>query len=173
MVIFPEKIGGKYWCYHRPVGRTNIRKLAIVSGQSPDLLHWGQHQHVLHCQNSGWYSGRIGAGTPPVRTRAGWLTLFHGVEYCGPKDKTGTYRAGAMLTDLNDPNQILAVSQDPFFEPELDFEKHGFVNNVVFPTGAIVDEEDPDTLLVYYGAADSCVAVTAFSIEEILQSLGH
>ncbi len=173
VVFFPEKINGFYTCFHRPVGRINIRKLSINTAVSPDMLCWGRHVHTLHCADSGWYGGRIGAGTPPVKTEHGWLSIFHGVEYMSPTDKTGTYTAGALLTALDEPGRVLAVSEEPFFRPETDFELGGYVKNVVFPTGILRDLDDPDRLNVYYGCADSCVAVASFSQRDILASLGY
>lgn len=172
VVIYPEKINGDFCCHHRPVGRINIRKVSINTAFSPDGLCWGKHVNTLHCSESGWYGGRIGAGTPPVRTDVGWLSIFHGVEYADSNDKTGRYTGGAILTALDDPSRAIAVSKEPFFVPETDFEKGGYVNNVVFPTGMVRDLDDPDKLNVFYGCADSCVAVTAFSQKEILASIG-
>jgi predicted GH43/DUF377 family glycosyl hydrolase len=172
VVLYPEKMNGNFYCHHRPVGRINIRKVSINSAVSPDALCWGKHVNTLHCSESGWYGGRIGAGTPPVRTDVGWLSIFHGVEYANSTDKTGRYTGGALLTALDDPSKAIGVSKEPFFVPETDFEKGGYVNNVVFPTGMVRDQNDPDKLNVFYGCADSCVAVTAFSQKAILESIG-
>jgi len=171
-VLFPEKVAGSYRMYHRPVGAIGIRDLAILTATSPDLLHWGGHAYVLGSSaDPGWYSRRIGAGTPPVRTGEGWLSIFHGVELRGPGDKIGVYTAGAMLTALEEPAKVIALSEEPFFKAEEEFEVSGYVRDVVFPTGIVRDLEDPDRLHVYYGCADSCVAVTTFSEREILSSL--
>lgn len=172
VVLFPEKIGGNYWAFHRPVGHMDISKLAIVSANSPDLLRWGDHRLVLSSSDDpGWYSARIGAGPPPIKTKEGWLTIFHGVRLQFPGDPIGEYTAGAMLTDLEDPGRIIKLSRDPFLKAEADYELAGYVNNLVFPTGIVTDLEDEDTMHVYYGCADSCVAVATFSIREILESL--
>jgi predicted GH43/DUF377 family glycosyl hydrolase len=170
VVLFPERIGGRVHCHHRPVGAINIRKLAITAGSSPDLIDWGRHHRVLGCEATGWRSSRIGAGTPPIKTEAGWLSIIHGVEKLGD-DAVGTYTAGAMLNPLDNPSRVLAVSQKAFFKSENDYEIDGYVKNVVFPTGAVRDLEDPDRLHVYYGCADSVVAVATYSIEAILKSL--
>lgn len=171
VVLFPGKIGGRYWCFHRPVGRINIRKLAIIAASSPDLLDWGHHEYVLGCSKEGWYSSRIGAGTPPLRTNEGWLSIFHGVRRQYPDDPVGGYSAGAMLNALNEPARIVGISEQPFFRAEEDYELSGYVKNVVFPTGWVRDLEDDDKIHVYYGCADSCVAAATFSIAEILASL--
>ncbi|MBN1809041.1 MAG: glycosylase [Planctomycetes bacterium] len=171
VVLFPEKQNGRFRCYHRPVGRINIRSLSIMEASSPDALDWGHHHYVLGCAPGTWYSGRMGAGTPPVRTRAGWLSIFHGVRYAGPSDPIGTYAAGALLCHIDRPWEPVAVSAEPFLVPTEDYEKTGYVNNVVFPTGAVRDIENPDLLHVYCGCADTAVSVVTFSIDEILSSL--
>ncbi len=170
VVIFPERIDGRYYCFHRPVGHINIRKLSIMLASSPDLHDWGRHQYILGCDRD-WYGGRIGAGTPPIRTDSGWLSIFHGVQYKAETDVTGTYTAGAMLNDLDQPQKLIAASAEPFFRPEVDYEVEGYVKNVVFPTGIVRDLDDPDRLHVYYGCADTCVAVATFSEQQILNSL--
>ncbi len=171
VVLFPEKFGGRYCAFHRPVGHINIRPLAILSASSADLLDWGRHKFVLGCRPGGWYSERIGAGTPPLRTDEGWLSIFHGVRKRAPGDAIGEYTAGAMLTALDEPDRVVALSEEPFFRAEEDYEVSGYVKEVVFPTGAVRDAGDADRLHVYYGCADSCVAVVTFSIGEILASL--
>ena len=172
VVLFPERVRGVYWALHRPVGHIDIRPLAILAASSPDLIHWGGHAFVLGCAESpGWYSKRIGAGTPPVKTPEGWLSIFHGVRERHAGDPIGEYSSGAMLTALDEPARLVAFSEEPFFRAEEDYESEGYVKNVVFPTGAVRDLEDPDRLHVYYGCADSRVAVATFSIEEILASL--
>ncbi|MHC5054641.1 MAG: glycoside hydrolase family 130 protein, partial [Planctomycetota bacterium] len=172
VVIFPEKIAGAYHALHRPVENINIRPLAIMAAESPDLAHWGRHRYVLGCApEPGWYSRRIGAGPPPVRTDEGWLTIFHGVRQRHPGDPIGEYSAGALLTALDEPWRPVAVSAEPFLFPEEEWEVSGYVGNVVFPTGAAADLEDPDRLHVYYGCADSCVAVATFSTREIVAHL--
>lgn len=172
VVLFPEKVGGRYFAFHRPVGRIGISNLAIVSADSPDLICWGNHRLVLgSSKNAGWYSKRIGAGPPPVKTDKGWLTIFHGVREQFSDDPIGEYTAGAVLTALDDPSRIIKVSREPFFKAEAEYEVSGYVNNVVFPTGVVKDLHDDDKIHVYYGCADSCVAVATFSIEKILESL--
>ena len=176
VVLFPEKMQGVYWALHRPVGHIHIRPLAILAASSPDLVHWGAHSYVLGCSAEpggppGWYSKRIGAGTPPVKTSEGWLSIFHGVRERHPGDPIGEYTGGAMLTALDEPAKLLALSEEPFFRAEEEYEVSGYVKNVVFPTGAVTDLEDPDRLHVYYGCADSCVAAATFSMGEILASL--
>ena len=172
VVLFPEKVDGEYFAFHRPVGRIGISDLAIVGASSPDMVHWGNHELVLGCaREPGWYHARIGAGTPPIRTEKGWLSIFHGVAKTSPDDPIGEYTAGALLTALDEPTRLLAASKQPFFRAEADYELTGYVNSVVFPTGMVRDLNDEDKVLVYYGCADSCIAVCVFSVSDILSSL--
>ncbi len=172
VVLFPEMVNGQYHAIHRPVGRINIRPLAMAAASSPDLIHWGVHRHVLGCRDDGgWYSTRIGAGPPPVKTPDGWLCLFHGVRKRFPDDPVGEYTCGALLTALEDPARPIAVSAEPFFRAEEQYEVSGYVDHVVFPTGIVTDLDNPDRLNVYYGCADSRVGVVTFSLAEILASL--
>lgn len=173
VVLFPERINGVYHAYHRPVGHINIRKTAILAAESPDLIHWGRHRYILGCATSpdSWYASRIGAGPPPVKTEKGWLSIFHGVRHRSPDDPVGEYTAGAMLTALDEPWRLIGLADQPFFRAETEFERAGYVKEVVFPTGIVRDLNDPDRLLIFYGCADSCVAVAAFSQTDILQTL--
>jgi predicted GH43/DUF377 family glycosyl hydrolase len=172
VVIFPEKTDGAWTAFHRPVENINIRPLAIMAAESPDLVHWGRHRWVMGCApKPGWYSRRIGAGPPPVRTSEGWLTIFHGVRERHKGDPTGAYSAGAILTAFDEPWRPVAVSEEPFMFPEEEWEVSGYVGDVVFPTGIVADLDDPDRLHVYYGCADSCVAVATFSTRDILAHL--
>lgn len=173
VVLFPEKIGGRYYAFHRPAGHIDIRKLAILMASSPNLIDWGEHRFILGSQEEpgGWYSGKVGAGTPPVKTEEGWLSIFHGVRYRGAADPIGVYTAGAMLSALDEPERIVGISREPFFRAQEDYEVSGYVKDVVFPTGIVRDFEDEDKVHVFYGCADSSVAVTTFSVSEILASL--
>jgi len=134
---------------------------------SPDLIHWGCHAHLLRgCQS--WESGRIGPGAPPLRTPEGWLEIYHGNKNPRHPGEVGVYSGGALLFDLENPRRVLKRSAGPLFEPTRDYEMHGFVPGVVFPTGVVETEE---TLLVYYGAADTCTAVVEFSRKDVMGTL--
>jgi predicted GH43/DUF377 family glycosyl hydrolase len=133
---------------------------------SPDLTHWGKNEHFLGSSDR-WDVGRIGAGTPPLRTNRGWLEIYHGNSRREEDKGIGAYSAGVVLMDAHEPRRIIGVSGQ-MFVPETDYERNGFVPNVVFPTGIV---EQGEKLLVYYGAADTCTAVVEFSLEEMLALL--
>ena len=109
-----------------------------------------------------WDSQKVGLSSTPIKTKAGWLLLYHGVS------DDSVYRIGAVLLDLKDPSNVLSRTTDYLFEPVLSYEKMGQVNNVVFPCGASLRG---DTLYMFYGAGDSLVDVASISMEKLLESL--
>ncbi len=161
VLIFPEKINGKYYALHRPVPKS-VGNPEIWLSESPDLLHWGNHQHLMGLRENKWDDARIGGGAVPIKTEQGWLELYHGAtadhKYC----------MGAVLLDLNDPSKILARSERPILEPEAQYEVEGFFGNVVFSCGALVKG---DVVKMYYGVADTSMACAELSLQEILESL--
>ncbi len=166
VVLFPEKIAGQYYAFHRPNAATPFTKPEMWLASSPDLIHWGKHEPFLGGSET-WDIGRVGAGTPPILTAKGWLEIYHGNSRRQEDAGIGTYSGGVLLLDSQDPRRILGAAGQ-IFVPETDYEREGFVPNVVFPTGII---EQGETVLVYYGAADTCAAVVEFSLREITELL--
>ena len=170
-VLFPEKVGGRYVLLHRPtswVGRTyGLDRAGIWLAFSDDLLNWDygtgpQYLLLSPREDVAWEAAKIGAGPPPVRTPAGWLMIYHGV------DTRHVYRVGAALLDLADPRKVLARTDEFLMEPELPWEKVGVIPNVVFPTAAVLRGSE---LLVYYGAADRVVGLATARVDELLDFL--
>ena len=170
-VIFPEKIKGKYVALHRPEGFFEFSKPSIWISYSPDLIYWGKEKSIMQPRKNSWESKRIGAGAVPIKTKEGWLEIYHGVHSVNEKK---IYNAGAVLLDLKNPEKILARSpkKKPLFHPTKKYEKKGFINNVVFPTAAIPSLSGKN-LLIYYGAADSSIAVKKMPIKKILNSMKY
>ena len=110
-----------------------------------------------------WESSKVGITAPPIKTKKGWLLLYHGVS-----KSHNTYRIGAALLDLKDPAIVLARSTDPIFEPEEEYEKVGIINNVVFPCGMVLKDK---LLYIYYGGGDRVVGVASMEIDIILNAL--
>jgi predicted GH43/DUF377 family glycosyl hydrolase len=164
VVLFPEPIDGEYVALHRPLGGTPFTQPEIWLARSGDMIHWGRHE-ILLGSVSGWDAGRVGAGAPPIRSPDGWLEIYHGSAKPAGNSSVGTYAAAALLLDLDEPHRIVRMSTEPILVPETDFEQDGFVPGVVFPTGVV---ERGDTLLVYYGAADTVCAVVELSKAEVL-----
>jgi predicted GH43/DUF377 family glycosyl hydrolase len=163
VLIFPEKVNGKYFALHRPTLRS-IGSPEIWIAESDNLLHWGNHKHLIGLREDMWDGGRIGGGAVPFRTDKGWLELYHGAT------KEHRYCMGAVLLDLNDPTKVIARSDSPILEPEAGYEKNGFFGDVVFSCGALVEG---DVVKMYYGVADTSMACAELSLQEILDSLNY
>jgi beta-1,2-mannobiose phosphorylase / 1,2-beta-oligomannan phosphorylase len=158
VVIFPQKVDGLYTCYHRPMPG-EFGKYSIWKATSPDLMRWGDHRLVLEGSTTGWDSGRVGGGAPPIWTEAGWLSIYHAA------DRQHRYCLGAFLTALDNPAQVVARSTLPIFEPQTKYETSGFFPNVVFTCGISVSG---DLLRLYYGASDETIALAEASVKEIV-----
>ena len=167
VVLFPERIDGRYVALHRPNAATPFCRPEMWVARSSDLVHWGGHE-CLHGGGAEWETGRVGAGTPPLWTDLGWLEIYHGNRQPTKPGEVGTYATGVLLLDLNNPAKVLGRSAGSIFEPTAEYERHGFVPDVVFPTGIF---EAGDSFLVYYGAADCCTAVVEFSRDELISTL--
>ncbi len=167
VVLFPERIDGQYVALHRPNAATPFCRPEMWVARSPDLIHWGGHE-CLHKGGAEWETGRVGAGTPPVRTAGGWLEIYHGNRQPTHPGEVGAYATGVLLLDATNPAKVLRRTDGSVFEPTADFERRGFVPDVVFPTGII---EAEDSFLMYYGAADCCTAVVEFARDEVMETL--
>lgn len=163
VTIFPEKINGRYVCYHRPIA-SFFGRADMWMATSPDLIRWGDHRFVLGPRHGEWDALRIGGGAVPFRTEKGWLEIYHAA------DATQRYCLGAFLADLDDPGRVLGAGTSPILAPDAPYEREGFFGNVVFTCGCIVE---PDRrVIVYYGAADECIAAAETSIDELLAAVG-
>ena len=177
MVLFPEKIGGYYVRLERPfpVYSRGRDRFDIWMSKSPELKFWGESSLVLGVEHVPYANDKIGPAAPPVKTKYGWLTLFHTVD----KETEGRgqtewefwwnkrYCAGIMLLDLNDPSKVIGMSKLPLIAPELPFESdEGFRQNVIFPGGMIL--EDDGEVKIYYGAADTVECVATATLDDLL-----
>lgn len=161
--LFPEKIGGWYVKLDRPTLDVDRGHSHIWVSYSPDLIHWGRYRHLF--EGKRWAFTKIGP-TPPMRTSAGWLEIFHGViQSCAGL----RYSLGAMLLDLEDPERVLGFTRSPILRPDAPYEYAGRVPNVVFAAGFIADEAK-DEVRVYYGAADTCVCLATGSLSELVDA---
>ena len=160
-VLFPRKIGGRYLMLHRP---TSGPLENIWISESDDLLHWGNPRCVLEeADQPGWDSGKVGAGPPPLEVHDGWFLIFHGVMQV--RD-SWEYRFGLALLDKEDPSKMLRRWPEWVFGPQEPYEMRGDNPGVVFPTGLVIKD---DKILVYYGAADTSVALATAKIEMLRQ----
>jgi len=163
--LFPHRIGGYWALIHRPVSYLGGH---IWISYSPDLRHWGSHKLMLEARHGGWWdANKIGLSSPPIETPQGWLVIYHGVRQTAAGS---LYRLGLALFDLHTPESCLKRSDEWIFGPEEPYEQHGDVGYVVFPCGATV-APDGDTIHLYYGAADTSIALATGSVRTLLEWL--
>lgn len=164
-VLLPHRIDGNWALIHRPVSSIGAD---IWISYSSDLRQWGNHKLMLKARKGGWWdANKIGLSPPPIKTAKGWLVIYHGVR----QNAAGAiYRLGLALFDLHAPEICLKRSDEWFFGPEEPYEQRGDVDNVVFPCGYTV-APDGDTIQMYYGAADTSIALATGSINAILEWL--
>ncbi len=163
--LLPHKIGGLWALIHRPM--TPLGAHMWIS-YSPDLRHWGSHKIMLTARRGAWWdANKIGLSSPPIETPRGWLALYHGAR----QTASGClYRLGLALFDLKKPDKCLLRGDSWIFGPETDYERGGDVHDVVFPCGYTMGA-DGDTMNIYYGAADSCIALAHASVRSLLHWL--
>ena len=161
--VFPRLINGKYWMLHRPA--LGAMEHIWVS-ESNDLVHWGRPWCIIEERGGPWWDGeKVGNGPPPIETPEGWLVIFHGVKQTshGP-----IYRVGLALLDLDNPHKVIRRLPRWILGPKAPYEVEGFVPEVVFPTGTI---QKGDELWLYYGAADTRVALATAKTQTLIDSL--
>lgn len=165
--LLPRRIGGRWVLVHRPV---NPHAAHIWLSYSSDLHEWGSHKLILKARLGGWWdANKIGLSPPLIETPQGWLMIYHGVK----QNASGAiYRLGLALFDLEDPERCLQRGDEWVFSPEAPYEMHGDVDKVAFPCGYTV-ASDGDTLRLYYGAADTSIAVATGSIQAMLKWLNE
>ncbi len=164
-VLFPRKINGKYYLLSRPSDTGHTPFGDIYISESPDLIYWGKHKHVMGKGGHGWWQGtKIGAGPIPIETTEGWLLFYHGVSNtCNGF----VYSFGAVILDLENPNKVLYRTRDYLLTPEKDYETTGFVPNVVFPCANLYDAKT-GRIAIYYGAADTYTAIAFAQVNELI-----
>ena len=165
-VLFPRKINGKYMLLSRPSDTGHTPFGDIFISESPDMVYWGNHKHVMSKGGQGWWQGtKIGAGPVPVETTEGWLLFYHGV--------SGTcngfvYSFGAVILDINEPSKVLYRTRDYLLTPEKSYETTGFVPNVLFPCANLYDAET-GRIAIYYGAADTYTSIAFCQVDELIK----
>ena len=161
--LFPKTIKGYYALINRPIVED---RADIWVSFSKDLNFWGKDRALILARDRTWDSNRVGLGPPPIETPEGWLIIYHGAR----NTASGTiYRVGLALLDL-ETLEVICRSVDWVFGPKESYERVGDVDDVVFPCGAVLDNKTNE-LLVYYGAADSVVALAIANLNDILTYL--
>ncbi len=162
--IFPEKVKDpatgeeKYLIIHRICNNIDTD---LTPNLEFDGKTWIRHYRWITTRQGCWDSVKIGLAAPPIKTKEGWILLYHGV------DEESIYRVGAILLDHKNPLEVISRTDEPIFEPEETYEKIGLVNNVVFPCGAVTIG---DKIFMYYGGADSVTGVATMEVEKLLRT---
>jgi beta-1,4-mannooligosaccharide/beta-1,4-mannosyl-N-acetylglucosamine phosphorylase len=163
-VLFPRKIGGKFAMLSRPSDTGHTPFGDIFYSESPDMIHWGHHRHVMS-PAGGWQATKVGAGPTPVETSEGWLLIYHGVlTSCNGF----VYSMGAALLDLDTPWQVRYRTRPYLLNPREVYECVGDVPNVVFPCAALVDPPS-GRVVIYYGGADTVTGLAFARFDELLE----
>ena len=160
--LLPRRVEGMFALVHRPIADSGAH---VWISYSPDLRSWGGHRMMLQARRGSWWdANKVGLSPPLIETERGWLMLYHGVRHTAAGC---LYRIGVALFDLERPELLLQRGDEWIFGPEEPYEITGDVGYVTFPCGTTV-APDGDTLHMYYGAADTCIAMATGSIREIL-----
>jgi predicted GH43/DUF377 family glycosyl hydrolase len=164
-VLLPHRINGNWALIHRPVNPLGAH---MWISYSSNLRQWGSHKLMLEARLGAWWdANKIGLASPPIETAKGWLVIYHGVR----QNAAGSiYRLGVALFDLHAPEICLKRGDEWIFGPEEPYERRGDVDNVVFPCGYTI-APDGDTIHLYYGAADTSIALATGSVYAILEWL--
>jgi len=166
-VLFPKKINGNFAMLSRPSDRGHTPFGEIFYSESPDMCFWGKHRHVMSSGNLWWEGVKIGSGAVPIETSEGWLLFYHGVRSsCNGL----VYSMGAALLDLDRPWHVRSRIAGPILMPEMDYETVGSVPNVVFPC-AVLHDEPTGKIAIYYGAADTHIALAFTYRDELMAEL--
>jgi beta-1,2-mannobiose phosphorylase / 1,2-beta-oligomannan phosphorylase len=160
--LFPEKINGKYYIFHRLENEIDL--CAIDDLEFKGKNKYLEENNWLKPRKGWWDYRKVGAATPPIKTKEGWILLYHGIA------EDHSYSVGAALLDLNDPTIVLARTGEPIFKPETNYEKSGDVPNVVFPCGAIVKDKK---IFLYYGGGDLVTGVATLEVDQLLEKLKY
>lgn len=177
MVLFPERIGGKYVRLERPFtvySRGGQDRFDTWIAESPDLKYWGGSDLLFGVEHVPFANDKVGPAAPPVKTPQGWLTTFHAVDLDPSRGKNGwepawkkRYTAGIMLLDLHNPKRIVGMSRKPLLAPEASYEiSGGFRNNVIFPGGMILEQDGE--VKIYYGAADTVECLATAHVDDLV-----
>ena len=139
----------------------------IWISESEDLIHWGNHKLVMknfYLGDNYWEKVKIGAGPIPIKTKDGWILIYHGVQStCNGLN----YSVGVALLDLNDPSKVLKRAGRYLLTAEKDYEKTGFTPNVCFPCSALCNSKGQVT--IYYGVADTNMAIAFTTVDKLLE----
>jgi len=159
--LFPRRFKGRFALIHRPIVRGEAHMWISFS---PDLKHWGDHRPLIMTRTAYWDCHRVGLACQPIETGEGWMIFYHGVRNTAAG---AIYRVGMAMLDLNEPWKVLRRSDEWVLGPREPYERIGDVSDVVFPTGATINNKT-DQVNLYYGAADSTIAVATAKLSDCI-----
>jgi predicted GH43/DUF377 family glycosyl hydrolase len=162
--LFPRKFNNRYVLIHRPSPTSYLLGANMWISYSPDLKHWGDSSILLPSRRGSWWDAyKVGLGPQPIETPEGWLIIYHGVKTTAAGS---LYRLGLALLDLDDPSKVIKRCDEWVFGPNEYYERVGDVPDVTFPCGVVVKG---DELIMYYGAADTTMAIATASLKEVME----
>ncbi|MFA5266253.1 MAG: glycoside hydrolase family 130 protein [Opitutaceae bacterium] len=159
-VLFPEKVNGLYTALERP---NALGEIWVT--QSRDLKFWGNQRMLMSKESCSFGWGKIGPCGTPIKTKKGWLIIFHAVSVVC--DYEYLYHAGVALSKLEDPSALIRVGDECILTPEMSFEHIGHTPNCVFASSHVVEPDG--SIKLYYGASDRYQCVADTSIDELLE----
>ena len=164
-ILFPRKIKDRYMILSRPSDSGHTPFGDIFISESPDMVYWGKHRHVMSSGDKWWESLKVGGGAAPIETSIGWLLFYHGVtNTCNGY----VYSMGGAILDIDNPSMVKYRCENYLLTPEEWYEERGFVPNVIFPCATIHDSYT-GRIAIYYGAADSYISLAFTQVEEITE----
>lgn len=164
-VLFPRKVNGKFLMLSRPSDSGHTPFGDIFVSESPDMVYWGRHRHVMGKSSEWWEALKIGGGAAPIETSEGWLLFYHGVtSTCNGY----VYSIGGAILDIERPSVVKYRCENYLLTPEEWYEERGFVPNVTFPCATVQDGET-GRIAIYYGAADSYVGLAFTYVDEVVE----
>ena len=156
--LLPEKINGAFALYFREFVNS---KEVLKIGFTHDFSSWFGVTTISWPPAEHWESLKFGLGSQPIIIPEGYLIVSHGV------DTKGNYRLGLMLFDRKDPSRLIWHA-GPILEPEMPYEKEGYVPNVVYTCGAVIRNEE---LWIYYGGADRVMGRAILPMKDIRKAI--
>ncbi len=162
-VIFPEKINGKYAILHSITPDIAIEYVNSLDDFDGDTFVKSAYKSKAPYRNS-WDNWVRGVGPAPLKTKYGWLVLYHAMDSNDPN----RYKLGALILDEKDPTNVLYRSTIPVLEPDEYYENDGFKAGVIYSCGAVIKDGQ---LIVYYGGADTVVCAATADLDSFLEEL--
>ncbi len=173
MTLFPQKIGGKFVAMLSINSDRPPSELCIVTFDKIedlwDTKKWEKwykspRKDILALRRLG--DDHVEYGAPPLLTKKGWLVFYSHIQHYGSQDPV--FGIESILLDKNNPSKIIGRTKGPLLAPEWHYEKIGLVQNITFPSGALIVGKN---IRLYYGAADTYCAAATIPLEQLIEML--